>query len=80
LSLAALSVVVVHIVFFGTAHEVDEGPSAHLFQLLMAGQIPVIAFFAIKWLRIANKHALAVLVAQALAGALACAPVWYFSL
>jgi hypothetical protein len=30
-------------------HEADEGTLAHLWQLL-AGQIPVLAFFAIKWL------------------------------
>jgi len=30
--------------------EADEGVAAHVFQLLMAGQIPIIAFFAFKWL------------------------------
>lgn len=60
MSLAALCVVVIHIVFVGTSHEVDEGSTAHIFQLLMVGQIPIIAFFAIKWLRLTEKYALLV--------------------
>ena len=47
MSFAALSLVLGHIAFVGVAREADEGTGAHLWQLLMAGQIPVIAFFAI---------------------------------
>jgi len=50
MSLVALGLVLGHIAMFGGAREADEGAAAHLWQLLMAGQIPVIAFFAIKWL------------------------------
>ena len=80
MSLAALAIVVGHIMFFGAARQADEGAAAHLFQLLIVGQLPVVAFFAIKWLRRAPKDAVAVLMSQALAGVLACAPVWYFGL
>lgn len=80
MSVAALAIVLGHIMFFGTVREADEGAAAHLFQLLMAGQLPIIAFFAIRWLRRAPKDALAVLASQALAGVAACAPVWYFNL
>lgn len=80
MSLAALCVVAIHIIFTGASHEADEGASAHLFQLLMAGQIPIIALFVIRWLRPADKRALMVFASQIMLGALACAPVWYLHL
>jgi hypothetical protein len=48
LSLAALGTVLLHLARFGVTHEPDEGAAAHIWQLLMAVQLPVIAFFAIK--------------------------------
>ena len=80
MSLAALVLVVCHVVFFGTTREADEGAAAHTFQLLIAGQAPVIAFFAVKWLQRAPPQALVVLSSQALAIVVAFAPVWYFGL
>ena len=50
MSLIALAVVLLHIAIYGVAREADEGTAAHIWQLLMAGQHPVLAFFAIKWL------------------------------
>ena len=47
MSFAALAIVLVHIIMSGAAREADEGTAAHLWQLLMAAQIPIIAFFAI---------------------------------
>ena len=76
MSLAALAVVVGHIAVSGIAREVDEGTAAHLWQLLMAGQIPVIALFAVMWLPRAPRQALLVLVVQAAAGIAAAAPVF----
>ena len=58
----------------------DEGVVAHLFQILMGGQIPVIAFFAVKFLPEKPKQASIVLALQLLAGLAACFPVWYFHL
>lgn len=78
MSLAALAIVFVHIMRFGVAPEADEGTSAHLWQSLMAGQLPVIAFFAIKWLPKNPKAAIGVLALQAVAGLAAMAPVFYF--
>jgi hypothetical protein len=46
MSLAALAIVLGHAAVFGIVHEADEGTAAHLFQLLMAAQVPVVAFFA----------------------------------
>ncbi|HKT26880.1 hypothetical protein [Dyella sp.] len=80
MSFAALCLVAGHVIFFGHARETDESATAHLFQLLITLQIPVIAFFAFKWLRRNPKYAVGILALQALAGAVACAPVWYFKL
>jgi hypothetical protein len=78
MSTAAVTVIVFYIVLFGTARQEDEGTAAHLWQLLMAGQLPVIAFFAIKWLPIEPTRALGVLALQMVAAFCAAFPVWYF--
>jgi hypothetical protein len=80
MSLAALAIVIIHIVRFGAAREADEGTSAHLWQILMAGQLPIVAFFAIKWLPRAPTTALIVLALQVVAALAAMAPVFYFGL
>jgi hypothetical protein len=46
----------------------------------MAGQLPVLVFFAAKWLRRAPWQALGVLTMQAGAVLAAMAPVFYFNL
>ncbi|HEY4845745.1 MAG TPA: hypothetical protein VII89_08630 [Candidatus Dormibacteraeota bacterium] len=76
MSFAALSLVLGYVAMFGTARQADEGTAAHVWQLLMAGQIPVIGFFAIKWLPRAPRQALLVLVLQAVAGLAAAVPVF----
>ena len=80
MSLAALAIVIIHIVRFGTAREADEGTSAHLWQILMAGQLPIMAFFAIKWLPRTPRVALVVLALQVVAALAAVAPVYYLGL
>jgi hypothetical protein len=45
--------------------EADEGTDFHLWQLLMAGQLPVLAFFAMRWLPRAPRQTLKVLALQA---------------
>ena len=50
MSVAALAIVLGYAAMFGVARQADEGTAAHLWQLLMAGQVPLVAFFAIKWL------------------------------
>ena len=64
------------LVALSTFAQADEGMAAHLWQLLMAGQIPVIAFFAITTLPRAPGRALGVLALQAAAGLAAAAPVF----
>ena len=80
MSLAALATVVTHIAIFGAARQPDEGTAAHIWQLLMAGQAPVIAWFAIKWLPSAPREALPVLGIQAAAALAALFPVWWLGL
>jgi hypothetical protein len=80
MSLAALAIVLGHIAMFGAAREADEGTAAHIWQLLMAGQVPVVAFFAVKWLPQTPRQALPILALQAVAGLAALAPVYYFNL
>ena len=80
MSLAALTIVLGHIAVFGTARQADEEAAAHLWQLLMAGQVPVVAFFAAKWLPRAPGQALVVLALQGGAMLAALAPVFYFNL
>ncbi len=69
MSLTALALVLGHVAIYGIVHEPDEGTVAHLWQILMAGHLPVAAYFAIKWLPKATRPAL--LVLAMLAGALA---------
>ena len=80
MSLAALCVVLVHVALYGAAREADEGAAAHLWQILMAAQMPVIAFFAIKWLPRTPRQALLVLALQACAALAALAPVYFLNL
>jgi hypothetical protein len=58
----------------------DEGAIAHLWQLLMAGQLPLLAFFAIKWLPRVPRQALVVLTLQIGAALAAMAPVYFLGL
>ena len=68
MSFAALALVLGHFALFGIVHEADEGTAAHIFQLLMVGQVPIVAFFAVKWLPRAPRQALMVLALQVGAG------------
>jgi hypothetical protein len=76
MSLLAVGAVLTHLVFVGAAPQPDEGVAAHLWQLLMAGQLPVILFFAIRWLPQAPRCALRVLALQGAAAVVALAAVF----
>ena len=79
-SLTALAVVLGHIAMFGVVREADEGAVAHIWQLLMGLQLPVLAFFAIKWLPRAPRPSLIVLGLQAGAALASMAPVFIWNL
>ena len=80
MSLTGLAMVLSDVAIYGVVHQADEGTVAHLWQLLMAGQIPVVAFFTIKWLPRAPRQTLGVLALQAGAGLASMAPVFFFHL
>jgi hypothetical protein len=75
MSLTALAMVLGYVALYGVVHEADEGTVAHLWQLLMAGQVPVVAFFAVKWLPRAPRPTMCVLGLQAGAVLASMAPV-----
>lgn len=85
MSLTALAMLLGAIVYGYVAgpavvREPDEGAIAHLWQILMAGQIPIVAFFAIKWLPRAPRQTLPVLALQAGAALASMAPVFFLNL
>ena len=76
MSTAALATVLMFVALHGTAPQADEGAAAHVWQLLMAAQVPIILFFAIKWLPQSPKNAVPVLLLQFVAALAAIAPVF----
>ncbi len=80
MSVAALLMVLASIAVSGVVRETDEGAVAHLWQILMGGQLPLLAFFLIKWLPRAPKAALSMLALQILAALAAMAPVYILGL
>jgi len=80
MSLAALAVVIVHVVRFGTAREADEGAAAHIWQLLMVAQLPFIVFFALSALPRSPRQAWLILALQVVAALAAMAPVFLLRL
>jgi len=80
MSLAALVTLLVALAIGDVAHETDEGTAAHIWQLLMGGQIPIVAYFAIKWLPQAPRQALYVLALQVALALAAMAPVYLLHL
>jgi len=79
MSLVALAMVLQHYARFGIVHEADEGTAAHIFQILMVAQVPVVAFFAIKWLPQQPRQAVGVLALQAAAGLAAFLAVFFLT-
>jgi hypothetical protein len=76
MSLIALALVLGRLVLVGSTREADEGTLAHIWQLLIAVQVPIIVFFAVKYLPRTPKEASFVLALQAFAVLAACAPVF----
>jgi hypothetical protein len=80
MSIAALAVVLGHVALFGAVREADEGTAAHIWQILMAAQVPIVAFFAIRWLPRTPRQALQILALQVGAALAALAPVFLLNL
>ena len=83
LSLGALFVVFIHVAFVGATSAPDEDSAAHVWQILMLAQIPALALFTGRWLRIARHPTFQVLALHGGAIALsvvAAAPVHFLRL
>jgi len=76
MSLGALATVLIFLAVYGPAPQVDEGAAAHIWQLLMAAQVPIVLFFAVKWVPRAPGRAVAILALQMAAALAAMAPVF----
>jgi hypothetical protein len=66
-SLAALAFLLGYVAVFGIVQHEDEGAPARIFQLVMLAQLPVIAWFAVRWLPKQPRQALVVLALQGIA-------------
>jgi hypothetical protein len=58
----------------------DEGAAAHIFQLLMTLQFPIVVIFGVRWMRQAPRQTWGVLALQVGAWLTACAPVFLLGL
>ena len=67
MSLAALALLLGYVAIFGIVQHEDEGAPARIFQLIMLAQLPLAAYFAIRWLPQRPKQSLLVLALQAVA-------------
>ena len=76
MSLGALATVLIFIALHGTAPQADEGAAAHIWQLLMAAQVPIVLYFAFKWVPRSPGQAVLILALQVGAALAAMAPVF----
>ncbi len=85
MSLLALAIVAVALAvdIHSVGHIVrspDEGSVAHVWQLLMTVQMPIVLYFLVKWARRAPAETLGVFAVQAGAWLASCAPVYFLHL
>ena len=79
MSIIALGIVIIHFAIFGITNETDEGTAAHIFQLFMVIQVPVVIFFLIRYLGKTPKQVLEVLALQIFAAIAACTSVFFLT-
>ncbi len=80
MSLLALVTIAWSIVVSGAAREADEGAAAHLWQVLVVGQVPFVAWFMAKRARRDLRQGAVILAAQLGAVLAAVAPVYFLGL
>jgi hypothetical protein len=80
MSFAALMLLLGGLAAGVVVREADEGPIAHMWQLLMAAQLPLLAYFVIRWLPRVPRPTLCVLALQVGAALAAMAPVYFLGL
>lgn len=77
MSLGALATVLIFLALHGPAPQADEGTAAHIWQILMAAQAPIVLFFAIRWAPQSPRQAVPILALQVGAALAAMAPVFW---
>lgn len=80
MSIFALVFTLVYLAIFGNVRHEDEGLAAHIFQLLIGGQVFIIAFFLTKYFPKKPKEAFLIFAIQILAIIVAFAPVYILEL
>jgi hypothetical protein len=82
MSIAALAIVLGSIAASSgvVVRDADEGAAAHIWQLLMAGQVPILAYFVIRWLPRVPRLTAYVFALQVGAALAAMAPVYFLGL
>ena len=75
MSLVALVVVLANVALFGTHRQADEGAAAHVFQFLVAVQVPIALYHAVRSLPKLPAQGVRILLLQVATLLLACAPV-----
>jgi hypothetical protein len=78
-SFAGLALVIGHASVYGVVHEADEGAAAHIFQILMVVQAPVLILFLLRWLPRAPWKTLRLLTVEAGAMLLAFSSVYFLT-
>ena len=76
MSLGALATVLGFLAVHGPAPQLDEGAAAHIWQLLMAAQVPIVLFFACTWARRSPRQGMPILALQVGTALAAMAPVF----
>ena len=76
MSLGALLTVLSHLTLHGPAPQTDEGTAAHIWQLLMGAQAPLVLYFAIRWVPQSPRQSVPILCLQIGAALAAMAPVF----
>jgi hypothetical protein len=80
MSVAALTLLLGGVAAGVVGRDADEGAIAHIWQLLIAGQLPLLAYFVIRWLPRVPRQTLYVLALQIGAALAAMAPVYFLGL
>ena len=80
MSLCALSVVFIAMATGAAKPQPDENAAAHIWQILIAGQLPFLGWFALRWLMRDPKAGLSVIAIWLVAFGAALFPVWYLGL
>jgi hypothetical protein len=80
MSFAALAMIVIYVAIngFASSGNGDEGAPARIFQLIMLAQLPIVGYFAVRWLPKRPKQSLIVLALQAVAWIIPIVTIMYF--